>query len=56
MESWTHFEFESGANPYIAFTKKNAEKNMRLWRKKGWDIEEIKPNFYVVHDRRGDDG
>lgn len=47
---WHHFEFTSGANPYIAFTDENAEANKKLWQSKGWRIEAVKEGFYKVHD------
>lgn len=47
-EDWTHFEFTSGSNPYIATTEK--EKNRMLKKYKG-KIQEIKPGFYKVNDK-----
>jgi hypothetical protein len=50
-EDWTHFEFKSGSNPYIA--KDEREKN-RILKKYGNKAKEIKPNYYMVDDSEGD--
>lgn len=47
-EDWTHFEFTSGSNPYIATTEK--EKNRMLKKYKG-KVQEVKPGFYKVDDK-----
>jgi hypothetical protein len=46
-EDWTHFEFKSGSNPYIA--KDEKEKN-RILKKYGDKAKEVKPGFYEVDD------
>lgn len=46
-ESYTHFTYKSGANPYIA--KTDAEVN-KLLKKYGNKVKEIKPGFYEVDD------
>lgn len=48
---WYHFEFTSGANPFIAFEEKTAKKNVKFWRKKGWSVEKIIDGFYRVYDK-----
>ena len=50
-EDWTHFEFKSGSNPYIA--KDEREKSIML-KKYGDKAKEIKPNYYMVDDSEGD--
>lgn len=47
---WTHFEFNSGANPYITMTD-TAKKNMlRRLRRRNIQYVKIKPGFYRVYD------
>ena len=53
---WYHFEFISGANPYIAFTKENAEENIRLWKSKGYQVVKIKEGYYKVYDNEEKEG
>ena len=48
---WYHFEFTSGANPYIAFTEENAKKVIRRMKRKGYAVELIVDGFYRVYDR-----
>ena len=51
MITWTHFEFTSGANPYIAFVKEEeAEELIRKYKQKGYLIEELSEGFYRIHD------
>ena len=49
--AWTHFEFTSGANPYISMTEENRKKVMRIWLREGYEIRENKPGFYTVYDK-----
>ena len=51
-EGWTHFEFKSGSNPYIA--KDEKEKN-RILKKYGDKAREVKPGFYEVDDASDSD-
>ena len=53
---WHHFEFTSGANPYIAFTDANAKENIKLWNSKGWRVEAVREGFYKVHDEENSMG
>lgn len=48
--TWTHFEFASGSNPYIAMTEGAKKKILRRLRRLGWRYTEIKRGFYVVYD------
>lgn len=50
-EGYSHFEFTSGANPYIA--KDEKEKN-RIFKKYGNKVKEIEPGFYKVDDSEKD--
>ena len=50
-EDWTHFEFKSGSNPYIA---KDEKEKSRMLKKYGDKAKEIKPNYYMVDDSEGD--
>lgn len=45
-----HFDFTSGANPFVAMGEKNAKKNIRYWNKKGWIVEDLGDRFYLVYD------
>lgn len=47
---WYHFTFTSGANPYVAMDEKNAKKNIRHWKRKGFRVEELEKRFYLVYD------
>jgi hypothetical protein len=44
---YTHFEYKSGANPYIAMTDKETKRILKKYKGK---ITEIKPGFYVIDD------
>lgn len=46
-----HFEYTSGANPYIAKTEKERD---RIIRKYG-AVKEISKGFYLIDDRRQND-
>ena len=55
--SWTHFDYTSGANPYIAITDDKRDEVIRKWEERGVWIESI-PNlnggdglWYLVHDK-----
>ena len=50
--SWTHFSFESGANPYIAKTDKEAK---RIIKKYGDKVKKINDNEYVIDDKEEKD-
>ena len=56
-EHWSHFEYTSGANPYIAKTNAERDRVMRRWEKRGVLVEEIpyssneSVQFFMVHDR-----
>lgn len=45
--NWILFRFESGSNPYIAKTEKEAKKI--FWKYKG-KIEKIKKDIYFIYD------
>ena len=47
---WYHFEFTSGANPYIAFTEEKAKEMIRKMKRKKYLVEEIVSGFYRVYD------
>ena len=47
---WYHFQFISGANPYISKSEKDAKKNVRLWKKKGYTVTKLENGFYIVDD------
>lgn len=51
IEDWTHFEFKSGSNPYIA---KDEKEKSRILKKYGNKAKEIKPNYYMIDDSEGD--
>lgn len=51
MKTWTHFEFTSGANPYIAFIEEEAKELIRKYKQKGYLIEELSEGFYRIHDK-----
>lgn len=50
-ESWSHFQFKSGSNPYIAL---NDEERDRILTKYGEKVTELKPGFYEVDDTEED--
>ena len=52
MSEWTHFDFDSGANPYIAMTKEKREEVMNNCKSLGFEVEEIRPHMFLVHDGR----
>ena len=51
MEKWAHFNYKSGANPYIATTTKTKNKILRKYKNK---IEKVKNDlnidFYIIDD------
>lgn len=47
---WYHFNFTSGANPYICVNYKDACRNIRFWKRKGYKVEKIQEGYYLVHD------
>ena len=49
---WYHFEFASGANPYIAKTADEARKVIRHQNQEGNVVEKLSQDgFYLVHDK-----
>ena len=48
---WTHFEYMSGANPYISTTEANKRKIFRKYKKLGIEVEKIRDGFYLIHDK-----
>lgn len=48
---WYHFQFKSGANPYVCFNEKVMEAKIKYWKSKGFKVDKIEPGFYVVDDR-----
>lgn len=48
--AYTHFEYESGANPYIAFNDKEAERVIRVHQRRGNPVTKLKENFYRIDD------
>lgn len=51
MNNWTHFTYSSGANPYIAFTKAEAKKTIRCWRRRGAEVRQLCPGFWRIYDK-----
>lgn len=56
-EHWSHFEYTSGANPYIAKTQAERDRIIRKYKRKGIEVVKEKcsngTEFYFVHDRKG---
>ena len=52
-EDWTHFEFTSGSNPYVAKTEK--EKNRILKKYARFNPYEESPGFWVIDDKSNSD-
>ena len=50
--AWTLFEYESGSNPYVAFTEERKKQVIRRNRRMGHAVTERKPGFYIIDDRR----
>ena len=53
-EMYYHFEYSSGANPYIAKTETERDRVINRHKKAGELVKEIKPGFYVIEDSRKD--
>lgn len=58
-EEWTHFEFTSGANPYIATAGWKRDEIIEGCRKRGYRMEELPATIgrvrtIVVHDAKED--
>ena len=56
--AWSHFEFESGANPYIAFEDWKRDEVLANCERLGYEVTEVHPfdgetRFYIVHDKEG---
>lgn len=47
---WTHFNYMSGSNPYIAMNEKETKRILRKYKRLRIEVELIKPGFYLVHD------
>lgn len=49
---WYHFEYASGANPYIAKSAEEAQKVIRYNNQEGNVVEKLSQDgFYLVHDK-----
>ena len=48
---WVLFHYTSGANPYIAFSEKEAERVIKRWERNGAKVEKVKDDFYVIDDK-----
>ena len=55
--AWSHFEYTSGANPFIATTDEKRREVIREWEERGALVESV-PNpiggamrWYVIHDK-----
>ena len=60
MEHWSHFEYTSGANPYIAKTQAERDRIIRKYKRKGIAVDKVvcssrdlDTEFYIVHDKEG---
>lgn len=52
---WSHFEFTSGANPYIAKTRDERDRVLGNCARLGFRVEEYTRygiEFYIIHDRK----
>lgn len=52
MNTWTHFAYTSGANPYITITEAAKRNLIRRHRRAGHTVTRIRPGFWVIDDRR----
>lgn len=50
MELLYHFEYTSGANPYVVNTKKRVNRIIERWQRVGVKVTEIEEQFYLVDD------
>lgn len=53
---WSHFDFTSGANPYIAMTREERDRVLGNCAKLGFRVEKSTRHgieFYIVNDRKG---
>lgn len=48
---WTHFNYMSGGNPYIAINEKEAKRILRKYKRLGCNVTLIKPGFYLIDDK-----
>ena len=48
--AWTHFDYGSGANPYIAFDENEAQRVIRVHHRRGNYVRKIKDGFYYIDD------
>lgn len=46
-----HFEYTSGANPYIVFDSRTAYKVIKRWNSVGVNVTKITDNMYRVDDK-----
>ena len=46
-----HFNYLSGANPYISFSEHNTRVILARCRKRGYKVTETAPGFYTIDDR-----
>ena len=47
---YIHFQFTSGANPYITFTSCAKRNFMGRCKRRGYEVEKIRDGFYMVND------
>lgn len=58
-ESWSHFDFTSGANPYIAKTHAERDRVLANCAKCNFEVDELpyssneSTQFFIVHDLEG---
>ena len=52
VEMFTHFEYTSGANPYISFSEDKAQQIIRKWKRRKIQVEKIGNNHYLIHDKQ----
>ena len=62
MDRWSHFEYTSGANPYIAKTSAERDRVIGKYKRLGIAVDnvgliysgrDLDTEFYIVHDREG---
>ena len=51
MIKYTHFQFTSGANPYITMTVEATKKFISQCKRNGFDLRLIQDGFYEVDDK-----
>ena len=50
-ERYALFEYESGANPYVAFDKRRVTSIKRKYKRHGILVERVSDNHYLIHDK-----